>query len=297
MTEQKEIKIQYAGQEVIYHVNTQKWDYAGVPEDVVKLLSPEKYNGIVDILKAEVIEYQAHREREQALKQALKAQEPQPSPMEIQLKPFPTEPIAHLRLTADSRKIYETMGKLASLNVAFTSDFQPKPLSVDLTNVKIGDALRIVSYQTKTFWKAATPNTILVIPDTPGNRRDYEQEVLRTIYLTNPLAPADRTAITTALKQVLGIQRIIAPGVGVREAVLLELAEAAREEKARAEGAVDRTVVGRQGHRHDGGDRQRAVLDHRALFARADREIDALVYDLYGLSADERRLVEEAVGR
>jgi general secretion pathway protein D len=161
-----------------------------------------------ELSKLQAAQAQAHREREQALKQALKAQEPQPSPTEIKLKPFPTEPIAHLRLRADSRKIYETLGKLANLNVAFTADFQPKDISIDLTNVQIGDALRIVSFQTKTFWKAATPNTILVVPDTPSNRRDYEQDVLRTIYLTNPLQPADRAAIITALKQVLGVQRI-----------------------------------------------------------------------------------------
>ncbi len=41
----------------------------------------------------------------------------------------------------------------------------------------------------------------------------------------------------------LGIQRFIAPGVGVREAVLLELAEAAVEEKARAEGAQDKALL------------------------------------------------------
>jgi len=33
--------------------------------------------------------------------------------------------------------------------------------------------------------------------------------VVKTIYLSNPLAPADRTAITTALKQVLGLQHIM----------------------------------------------------------------------------------------
>lgn len=41
----------------------------------------------------------------------------------------------------------------------------------------------------------------------------------------------------------LGITKLIAPGVGVREAVLLELAEAAREEKARTEGAVDKALL------------------------------------------------------
>jgi general secretion pathway protein D len=63
--------------------------------------------------------------------------------------------------------------------------------------------------QTKSFWKPVTSNTILIIPDNPNNRRDYDEEVLRAIYLSNPLAAVDRTAITTALKQVLGLQRIM----------------------------------------------------------------------------------------
>lgn len=41
----------------------------------------------------------------------------------------------------------------------------------------------------------------------------------------------------------LGITRLAAPGVGVREAVLLELAETAREEQARAEGAHDKALL------------------------------------------------------
>jgi exopolyphosphatase/guanosine-5'-triphosphate,3'-diphosphate pyrophosphatase len=41
----------------------------------------------------------------------------------------------------------------------------------------------------------------------------------------------------------LGIARLVAPGVGVREAVLLELAETAREEQAKAEGAHDKALL------------------------------------------------------
>ncbi len=151
----------------------------------------------------------AKRARESSLQQALKAREEAPTPGVVKLKPFPAEPLAHFRVSADSRKVFETLAKLAELNIAFTSDFQPRPIPIDLTNVKIEEALMIVANQTRSFWKAITPNTILVIPDTPNNRRDYEDEVLKTIYLSNPLAPADRTAITTALKQILGLQRII----------------------------------------------------------------------------------------
>jgi general secretion pathway protein D len=152
---------------------------------------------------------EAKRAREAVIQQALKSREETGQPPTVQLKPFPTEPLAHFRISADSRKIIETLGKLAGLNVVFTPDFRPNPLSVDLTNIKVEDALRVVALQTKSFWRALTPNTILVIPDDPNHRRDYDEEVLKTIYLSNPLAPADRTAITTALKQVLGLQRIM----------------------------------------------------------------------------------------
>jgi exopolyphosphatase/guanosine-5'-triphosphate,3'-diphosphate pyrophosphatase len=46
----------------------------------------------------------------------------------------------------------------------------------------------------------------------------------------------------TAARQ-LGIARLVCPGVGVREAVLLELAETAREEVQRTEGALDKALL------------------------------------------------------
>jgi general secretion pathway protein D len=152
---------------------------------------------------------ESKKEHQTTLQQALKAREDENQPTAVKLQPFSQESLAHFRLSADSRRVFETLGKLAGLNIAFTPDFRPSPLSEDLTNVKIEEALKLVSMQTKSFWKAVTPNTILVIPDNPNNRRDYDEEVLKTIYLSNPLAAADRTAITTALKQVLGLQRIM----------------------------------------------------------------------------------------
>jgi general secretion pathway protein D len=150
------------------------------------------------------------KEHTEALQKALKAREEENLPATVKLQPFPSEPLAHLRLpAADSRRVFETLGKLAGLNVAFTPDFRPTPLSEDLSGVKIEDAMTLVAMQTKSFWKAVTPNTILIIPDNPNNRRDYDESVLKTIYLSNPLAPADRTAITTALKQVLGLRYIV----------------------------------------------------------------------------------------
>jgi exopolyphosphatase/guanosine-5'-triphosphate,3'-diphosphate pyrophosphatase len=69
----------------------------------------------------------------------------------------------------------------------------------------------------------------------------------------------------------LGISRLVSPGVGVREAVLLELAETAREEQAKAEGAHDkalltaaRTFANRVDHDTTHGEHVRQLA--RALF-------------------------------
>ncbi len=151
----------------------------------------------------------AKRARETSIQQALKAREEAAVPAGVQLKAFPAESFGHIRLTGDSDKVFESLAMMAGLNVAFAADFQRRPIAVNLSDVKIEDALKIVSLQTHSFWKAITPNTILVVADTPNNRRDYQDEVLKTIYLSNALSVADRNAITNTIKQLLQLQRVV----------------------------------------------------------------------------------------
>ena len=152
---------------------------------------------------------EAKRTREQTLEQALKGKKEPSQAAGVTLRPFPTESLLHFRITADSRKAFEALGKVAGLNIVFSKDLQGSQVAVDLTNVEIEEALRVLCFQTHTFWTALTPDTIGIIPDTPNNRRDFGPEVVKAVYLANPLTPADRTAITTALKQILGLQRVM----------------------------------------------------------------------------------------
>jgi exopolyphosphatase/guanosine-5'-triphosphate,3'-diphosphate pyrophosphatase len=96
--------------------------------------------------------------------------------------------------------------------------------------------------------------------------------------------------IATAARQ-LGISRLVAPGVGIREAVLLELAETAREQQQRAEGAHDkalltaaRTFANRVDHDTTHGEHVRHLA--RALFHQ--------LRDLHGVPDDKGVLLEVA---
>src|SRR5260370_5267750 len=51
-------------------------------------------------------------------------------------------------------------------------------------------------------------NIIFVITDQPQNRRDYEEEMVKTFYLSNTFQPQDITEIVTGLRQLLDLKRI-----------------------------------------------------------------------------------------
>lgn len=124
-----------------------------------------------------------------------------------ELKPLSRAPI-NLRMSNDVKVIYDTIGKLAGLTVIYDPDLQAKRIPVDLNNVTLEQALDIVSLESKSFWKPITENIIMVIPDQAQKRRDYEEQVIRTFYLSNVAIPQDLTEITTSVRQLLNLKSI-----------------------------------------------------------------------------------------
>jgi general secretion pathway protein D len=123
------------------------------------------------------------------------------------LKPLSRAPI-NLKMTNDVKMIYDTVAKLAGLTVVFDPDLTSRRVSIELTNVTIEQALDIVSLQAKAFWKPVTNEIIFVAPDQAQKRRDYEEEIVRTIYLQNTILPQDLTEIVNALRQLLDLRRV-----------------------------------------------------------------------------------------
>src|SRR6266576_1073018 len=124
-----------------------------------------------------------------------------------ELKPLSRGPI-NLKMTNDAKIAFDTIGKLAGLTVIYDPDFPPRRISLELNNVTLEQALEIVSLESKAFVKPVTENIIFVIPDQPQKRRDYEENVVRTFYLSNTVQAQDLTEIVTGLRQLLDLKRI-----------------------------------------------------------------------------------------
>jgi general secretion pathway protein D len=123
------------------------------------------------------------------------------------LKALSDSPI-NIRLSNDAKAVYDTLGKLAGLTVILDPDFPSRRITVDLADATIEQALDIVSLEAKAFWKPVTQNIILVSPDQPQKRRDYEEQVVQIFYLSNTTLPQDMTEIVTGLRQLLDLKRI-----------------------------------------------------------------------------------------
>ncbi len=126
----------------------------------------------------------------------------------VALSPLPDAPISALEMTNDSKVAYETIAKLAGINVLFDPDYTPRQVPLRLHNVSLQEALDILALQSRTFWRPVTPNTIFVAQDTQAKRRELEQNVVKTFYLGNVSAPTDLQDIVNAIRTVLEVQRI-----------------------------------------------------------------------------------------
>jgi general secretion pathway protein D len=124
-----------------------------------------------------------------------------------EIKPLSRAPV-NLKMSNDAKIIFDTIGKLAGLTIIYDPDFPARRVSVDLNNVTLEQALDVMSVESKAQWTPMTENIILVFPDQPQKRRDYEEQVMRTFYLSNTVQPQELTEIVTGLRQLLDLKRI-----------------------------------------------------------------------------------------
>ena len=105
---------------------------------------------------------------------------------------------------ASARDVYSAIGKFTNLSVMFDPTFRDQPVSIDLRGQSLDEALNGLSLTTRNFWRVTAPRTVTVVPDTAAKRREYEEEIVRTFYLSN----ADLKETVDMLRIVVDARRI-----------------------------------------------------------------------------------------
>ena len=105
---------------------------------------------------------------------------------------------------ASSRDVYTALARFANINVVFDPQFRDQPITIDLRAITFEDALTSLSTATRNFFRVTAQRTVTIIPDTPAKRQEYEEEIVRTFYLSN----ADLKETIDLLRIVIDARRI-----------------------------------------------------------------------------------------
>jgi general secretion pathway protein D len=124
----------------------------------------------------------------------------------LALSPEAREPLGLSFRNASLREVYQALGRVGGVNFVFDPQFQDTTVTLDLREVAFEQALTAVASVGRTFHRVIDSRVVSVIPDTPGRRRDNEQQVVKTFFLSN----ADLKETIDLLRIVLGARRVAA---------------------------------------------------------------------------------------
>jgi general secretion pathway protein D len=134
-----------------------------------------------------------------AKKNITKAQPPQ-------LNPASDQPISlNFPHETPIKEIYKALGNAFGINVLFDVAIKDTDrLAIELKDVTAQDALERVMQAANHFYKVLDEHTIIVVPDNPQARRDYEDLVIRTFYLSN----GDAEQVTNVVRTMIEARNV-----------------------------------------------------------------------------------------
>ncbi|HYI12973.1 MAG TPA: secretin N-terminal domain-containing protein [Thermoanaerobaculia bacterium] len=164
-----------------------------------------------------------------------------------QLNPASNEPIS-LTFSRDTpvKDIYRALGNAFGINVLFDQAVKDDRITIELRDVTAQAALERVMQAANHFYKVLDEKTIIVIPDNPQARRDYEDLVIRTFYLSN----GDAEQVTNVVRTMIEARNVF-PLKALNAITIRDTADKVRiaekiieaNDKARAEVVVQVELV------------------------------------------------------
>ncbi|HXC17907.1 MAG TPA: secretin N-terminal domain-containing protein, partial [Holophagaceae bacterium] len=100
------------------------------------------------------------------------------------------------------REIFSALAKASGVNILLHSSFQDASTSIDLKGLTFQKALDTLMLQNDLFFRVVDTNTIMVFKSTPQNREQYENQIIKTYYLSNSDPQDIRQSLTALMPQL-----------------------------------------------------------------------------------------------
>src|SRR5262245_39984672 len=123
----------------------------------------------------------------------------------------PTEIIRAVHFNNTSLKdILAFIANIVAINITYDREVVDRPTTVQLDNVTLEQALNQIMTMNQLSYKVVSDRSIFVFQDTPPKHAQYDEQVVRTFYLSN----ADPTEISQLLSVIIRL-----PGIAVQPAI------------------------------------------------------------------------------
>jgi len=163
------------------------------------------------------------------------------------LNPASDEPISlSFPNQTNVKDIYKAIGQAFGINILFDGKLKDNKITIELKDVTAKQALETVMQAATHFYKVLDDKSVMIVEDTPQNRRDYEDLVVKTFFLSNgdvkdvnnmlrALIDARRLAVNERLNSI--VIRDTADKVAIAERLINA------NDKAKAEVLVDVELI------------------------------------------------------
>jgi len=128
---------------------------------------------------------------------------PKKEKLEFPIKLKAKEDRLQLKFPAETglKSILLALGKSAGINMLFDENFREMAFTTELADLTFEEALKSVCYATKNFYRIIDERTVIIVPDLPQKRMQYEVNAIRTFYLSNLKADAAQGYLMSMLIQ------------------------------------------------------------------------------------------------
>jgi len=110
---------------------------------------------------------------------------------------------------ASLRSIFQALGKHAGVNFIFDEQFKDVPLTIDLADRTFEEAVNFVCMSSRNFYRIIDEKTLIVVPDQPMKRLQYEATAIKVFYLSNINAQEIQNALAMMLRTQFKTPNII----------------------------------------------------------------------------------------
>ncbi|HWW86363.1 MAG TPA: FecR domain-containing protein [Vicinamibacterales bacterium] len=141
----------------------------------------------------------------QQLRERARAASPEPI-----LNPTNREPLNIRFNNASLRDILAFIGNNFGINMSYDREVTDRPATANFDGVTLEQALNLIMTMNQLSYKVVSDRSIFVFPDTGPKHVQYDEQVVRTFYISN----ADATELTQILSVIVRL-----PGIAIQPAI------------------------------------------------------------------------------